>query len=153
MEITDTLNALLWMAQKQGKLVGWSQPEVVYDEGGKVSKVSWQYRTPQGVESNEMDAADFTRLASFSARQNKDNKPNALYTAYKGGIDPGFAATKVMRHATVMKGLNPISAIRRPPDTSHYPQINPVEEIQEQDHSMAIDMPVEDVTTKDELPW
>lgn len=121
LEVTDTVNALLWMAQKQGKLLGWSQPEVQY-AGNKVIHVSWRYQTPQGEEMNEMTDQDFSRLATYSARQNRGTA-NALYTSYNGGIDPGFASTKCIRHATVMKGLNPLAAIRRAADPSQYPQV------------------------------
>lgn len=133
LEVTDSVNALLWMAQKQGKLISWSQPEVEYTNN-KVSRVSWFYRTPQGEESNELTTVDFERLATYSARQNRGNA-NALYTSYNGGIDPGFASTKCIRHATVFKGLNPLSAIRRAASPSEYPQIEgAVEEVQNSNH-------------------
>ena len=46
-----------------------------------------------------MEAADFDRLKEYSARKNKTSGANALYTSHNGGIDPGFAEAKVIKHA------------------------------------------------------
>lgn len=46
---------------------------------------------------------DFTRFSAASEKQNsygnQEGKANELYKSFNGGIDPGFAATKTMRHA------------------------------------------------------
>ena len=52
---------------------------------------------------------DWMRLSNYSARQNskynyekkqwETGKPNALYTAANGGIDPGFLTAKLIKHA------------------------------------------------------
>ena len=52
---------------------------------------------------------DWMRLSNYSARQNskynyekkqwETGKPNALYTASNGGIDPGFLTAKLIKHA------------------------------------------------------
>lgn len=42
---------------------------------------------------------DWIRLAGFSAKQNKDNKPNSLYKSNNGGIDTGFLKAKLIKHA------------------------------------------------------
>jgi hypothetical protein len=57
------------------------------------------------------DQSDFDRWAGFSRKQNTPkNNPeqgkdyaNSLYTSYNGGIDPGFASGKCIKHA--YKGL------------------------------------------------
>lgn len=47
---------------------------------------------------------DWERLATYSKKKNKSQKnpdgvANALYTSFNGGIDPGFLAAKMIKHA------------------------------------------------------
>ena len=42
--------------------------------------------------------ADWERLAVYSEKKNF-GKANALYTSFNGGIDPGFLAAKMIKHA------------------------------------------------------
>ena len=46
---------------------------------------------------------EITRLRGYSHRQNKgdttNDKSNSLYTSHHGGIDPGFLAAKMIKHA------------------------------------------------------
>lgn len=50
-----------------------------------------------------LDMKDIDRLKGYSNKQNKgsetNDKSNALYTSFKGGIDPGFLAAKTIKHA------------------------------------------------------
>ena len=42
---------------------------------------------------------DIKRLQGYSARQNRNQTGNALYTSNEGQIDPGFLEAKMIRHA------------------------------------------------------
>lgn len=132
LEVRETVNGALWMAKTQGALKGWEKPVVEYDKNGKVELVSWTYHTDSGSETFEMDQAAFARLAAFSAKQNKGTA-NALYTSYNGGIDPGFASAKVIRHGLKNLGLNPLGALRRPVAVTEYPVIEAKEEFETPD--------------------
>lgn len=65
-------------------------------------------RTDGSIDYSVMYEEDWTRLAGYSAKQNKrwDNErrqyimsPNELYTSNNGGIDTGFLMAKCIKHA------------------------------------------------------
>lgn len=60
-------------------------------------------RMDGSVDFEWMLQPDIDRLAGYSNRQNKgdeqNNRANALYTSFHGGIDPGFLAAKMIKHA------------------------------------------------------
>jgi len=57
-------------------------------------------RADGSIDYSVMSEEDWTRLAEYSARQDRrDHRPNALYTANGGSIDTGFLMAKCVKHA------------------------------------------------------
>jgi hypothetical protein len=133
LEISPSVNGLIYMAQDSGKLQDFERPEVEYDSTGKVSIVTWRYKTGNEWKEVTRDVQDFERLMKYSAKQN-NGKANALYTSHNGGIDPEFASTKTMKSVLTKLGINPL-AKRVKPD--YEPVIN---EVLEDDNGLNIDL-------------
>ena len=116
----------LKMRLRAGQIKYADNPVIVYDgdqftvvttEKGKVVHHSEKFpkgdkiiasfirlvRHDGSVDFFVMNQHDIARLQAASNKQNKGNatqdKSNALYTSFNGGIDPGFLAAKTIKHA------------------------------------------------------
>jgi len=75
------------------------------------------------------DQVYFDRLAAASAKQNK-GPANALYTSHNGGIDPGFAVAKCIKHG--FKGIPKCKTFGIPVQMDEEDEV-----IETQDHGFA----------------
>lgn len=111
----------LAIRQQKGQVKYADNPVIVYegdvfepyqngDQKGVVYKLNTNHgtkiiacfirivRTDGSTDYQWMLEADWKRLAGYSSRKN-NGYPNALYTSQDSGIDPGFLAAKMIKHA------------------------------------------------------
>lgn len=117
LEITESCNGLLSIAYQCGKILDHKNPIVKKDDNGKVIGVEFEYQVSTGRwEKREFDESDIERWKIKSHEENgrkKDdankstlNYANALYSSWKGGVDPEFARAKAIRHGLKKLGTN-----------------------------------------------
>lgn len=137
-----TANGYISRARKSGRILDHKKPEITYSDNGRVETVTFQYMVSSGRwESVTFGPTQFDRLRAYAHRKNSRGKldanaetmnyANALYTGYKGGIDPEFAASK-----TVIHGLNKLGVNMDEVFVNTIPEIKlqPVSEIENTDH-------------------
>lgn len=132
LDLQPTCNGILSIQRQAGMLLDFEEPEIIRDANGKVTEVFFKYLTPTIGEDLKPKAvwkekrfyeSDFDRWRASSHKENgrywssNSGKPkpdteamnyaNALYTSYKGGIDPEFCKAKCIRHAFKKTGTNP----------------------------------------------
>lgn len=115
-----TANGYISRARKVRRILDHKKPEITYNEAGQVETVTFLYLVPSPGknrwESVVFGPTQFNRLRGYSHRKNSRGKQdanaetmnyaNALYTSYKGGIDPEFAASKTIIHGLGKLGVN-----------------------------------------------
>jgi RecT family. len=125
LEIQPSANGIISIARQAGRVMDIERPEVIKDNEGRVIGVKVRYLVPSYSREGkrqydwrqaEFDESDFARWRISSHRENGRNKTdsdnvklnyaNALYTSFKGGIDPEFARAKSIRHGLKKLGTN-----------------------------------------------
>lgn len=129
LEVTNTVNGDYSLYKMSKALIGINSPTVTYDEKGYVQSVLIELIVPNGTGGARImpftfDAGYFKTLEKYSHKQNSFGKKsnevnnatlnwaNQNYSNYypenpaknhsyddKGGINPGFAITKALKHA------------------------------------------------------
>lgn len=129
LEIQETANGKISYNRQIGRLLDYTKPLPAKDANGKVIGVSMKVLVPSWPqprwEEHEYDESDFRRWQAYSHKENakgydpkntrgkeapdleKLNYANALYTSFKGGIDPEFARAKCIVHSLKKLGSNP----------------------------------------------
>jgi len=93
------------IVEKDGKRTVEYSADIAGQDTRKVIAVFSYLHLPDGSrEPVILTSVDFARYASYSQKQNKsaqlpEGKANELYFSWNGGIDPGFAAAKLIKHA------------------------------------------------------
>ena len=118
LEIQETVNGLIWLAQQCGALRSFKKPVVTYDESGRVDVVTFE----RNNETLTFGKGFYERLRKYSEKQNK-GKANALYTSFNGWIDPEFAKTKAIRHGLKNIGINPLRRVSKPEILTTYDEV------------------------------
>jgi recombinational DNA repair protein RecT len=102
-------------------------------------------RPDNSFDISYMVKEDWERLAGFSLKQNSygnsNGKANALYTSCNGGIDPGFLAAKVLKHAF---GTFPKIAL------GQFATLSQTEEVQAIDYGLDEEIPVDQMSVDTE---
>lgn len=107
METQETANGKISRLRQLGRILDIKRPMIEHDANGKVISVTCEYQLSTGRwESATFTAYEFERWEQASAKQN-NGKANAMYTSWKGGIDPEFARAKSIQHSLKKLGANP----------------------------------------------
>jgi hypothetical protein len=120
-EMMPSVNGLISINRQLGRILDYTNPQVIKDGKGKVIGVSMKILKPSfgqpRWELYEYDESDFKRWRTASHRDNGRNKndanattlnyANPNYTSHEGGIDPEFARAKCIRHSVKKLGTNP----------------------------------------------
>lgn len=120
MEVQQTYNGKLSVARQCGTIIDFKNPEVEFDNDGKVKSVSFEILRPSGNstrwEKYTYSEYDFLRWQTASHKENSRNKQgadintlnysSAMYRSWKGGIDPEFAKAKAINHSLKKLGTN-----------------------------------------------
>ena len=118
LEAVPTANGMISIARQCGRILDIKRPLIQTNETGKVVSVSVEVLKPSMPaprwELYDYDESDFERWAAFSHKENSRGKgdvagkimANALYTSWRGGIDPELARTKSIRHCLKKLGCN-----------------------------------------------
>lgn len=143
LEIEETANGIISFNRQFGRVLDYTRPVVTKDNNGKVVGVSMKILLPSYPEprweERDFDESDFLRWRKYSHKENKKsfrpnkgkpepndetlNYANALYTAWKDGIDPEFARAKCIKHSFKKLGTNPNEIAQR---TIHIPKSSPI---------------------------
>lgn len=120
LEIQPSANGLISINRQCGRILDIERPTVEKDATGRVIGVKIKILVPSygrpRWQENAFDESDFERWRIFSHKENSRNKKdadaatlnyaNALYTSWRGGIDPEFARAKAIRHTLSKLGTN-----------------------------------------------
>lgn len=116
METQETCNGLLSKNRMLGRILDHNVPQVEFDSSGKVKSVTFSFQKNTGNwETMTFSEYDFERWGNASHKERSRGKndaatvdySNALYKAWRGGIDPEFAKAKAIRHSLKKLGTNP----------------------------------------------
>jgi hypothetical protein len=116
METQETCNGLLSKNRMLGRILDHNVPTVEFHADGKVKSVTFTFQKNTGNwETMTYSDYDFERWGSASHKErsrgkndaNSKNYANALYSSWRGGIDPEFAKAKAIRHSLKKLGTNP----------------------------------------------
>jgi hypothetical protein len=116
METQETCNGLLSKNRMLGRILDHNVPTVEFHADGKVKSVTFTFQKNTGNwETMTYSEYDFERWGNASHKERSRGKNdantkdyrNALYSAWRGGIDPEFAKAKAIRHSLKKLGTNP----------------------------------------------
>ncbi len=116
LEAQETCNGILSKCRMTGRIIDHKLPQVEFNEAGKCIGVTFEFQLPNGRwESVKFTEYDFERWGNASHKERSRGKQdantkdyrNALYTSWRGGIDPEMAKAKAIRHGLKKLGTNP----------------------------------------------
>lgn len=116
METQETCNGLLSKNRMLGRILDHNVPTVEFHADGKVKSVTFSFQKNTGNwETMTYSEYDFERWGTASHKErsrwkkdaDKVDYRNALYTSWRGSIDPEFAKAKAIRHSLKKLGTNP----------------------------------------------
>lgn len=114
---SPTAEGILSMSRQSGSILDHKRPVCTYDSAGKVDTVTFEFMVPAYPaprwESITFNKDNFAKWQQKSAAKFGGNS-NPNYTAWNGGIDPEFAASKAIKHGLKKRGRNSNETI------SHY---------------------------------
>lgn len=110
-----TANGKLSIARQAGRIFDNVRPEIIYDESGKVNKVTVSFLVPSintetlkpcgRWEKISFDGTHFKKWHQKCLEKNS-GKGDYNYKSWNGGIDPEFAGTKAIIHGLGKLGTN-----------------------------------------------
>ena len=106
---SPTAEGILSMSRQSGSILDHKRPVCTYDSAGKVDTVTFEFMVPAYPaprwESITFNKDNFAKWQQKSAAKFGGNA-NPNYTAWNGGIDPEFAASKAIKHGLKKRGRN-----------------------------------------------
>lgn len=105
-----TANGRLSRARQAGRVLDNKHPVPTFDATGKVISIKVEFLVPSHPQPRWDEHIfyewNFERWRQASEKKNGKAGANKSYTSHNGGIDPGFAASKAIRHGLERRGTN-----------------------------------------------